>query len=144
MRPGRPEMALISVSWRHVERGGRKCGPGRRESDIVRSVSKSLVPRRWVLRGGVAGATAVSLGVLGAGRASAAGGGSGAAGVAEGAAGAARQGARSYDFNQHWLFGGAYVEGAERPGHDDSRFARVTLPHTVTRLSWADWEYAGW
>ena len=82
------------------------------------------------MRGGVIGAVAASFGVLGAR-------------AAEGAAGAA-QGARSYDFGQHWLFGGRYVKGAEQPGHDDSGFARVTLPHTVTRLSWADWEYAGW
>ena len=110
---------------------GRKRGREWREFDIVRSVSKSSVPRRYVLRGGVIGATVASIGVLGAG-------------VAAGAAAGAALGGRSYDFNQHWLFGGPYVKGAEQPGHDDSRFARVTLPHTVTRLSWADWEYAGW
>jgi beta-galactosidase len=52
--------------------------------------------------------------------------------------------ARSYDFNQGWLFGGRYVKGAEQPGHDDSGYARVTLPHTVTGLSWTDWDYKSW
>ena len=50
----------------------------------------------------------------------------------------------SYDFNQGWLFGGPYVKGAESPGHDDSGYARVTLPHTVTDLSWAGWDYRTW
>ena len=126
------------------------------ESDIVSRVSKSSVPRRALLRGGVVGATAASLGVLGAGAAAAmsvgafdgdraadaaeAAQGTAAADVGQGAA----RGARGYDFNRHWLFGGQYVRGAELPGHDDKGFARVTLPHTVTRLSWADWDYAGW
>ncbi len=91
-----------------------------------------------MLRGGVVGATAASLGLLGAGSAA------GAADAEGGAEAAAGGGARSYDFNQRWLFGGPYVTGAELPGHDDSRFARVTLPHTVTGLSWADWDYASW
>ena len=69
-----------------------------------------------------------------------AGGGAASAGGAAGAA----LGARSYDFSQRWLFGGPYVKGADQPGHDDSGFARVTVPHTVTRLSWADWDYAAW
>ncbi len=51
---------------------------------------------------------------------------------------------RSYDFSQRWLFGGRYVEGAEQPGYDDSGFEDVTLPHTVTSLSWDDWDYASW
>ncbi|MBO0819166.1 MAG: beta-galactosidase, partial [Actinobacteria bacterium] len=50
----------------------------------------------------------------------------------------------SYDFNQGWLFGGAYTDGAEDPGHDDSGFAAVTLPHTVARLSWGDWDPRSW
>ena len=50
----------------------------------------------------------------------------------------------SYDFNQGWLFGGPYVKGAESPGHDDSGYARVTLPHTVTDLSWTGWDYRTW
>jgi beta-galactosidase len=52
--------------------------------------------------------------------------------------------AESYDFNQGWLFGGPYAGGAELPGYDDSRYTPVTLPHTVTDLSWADWDYRAW
>jgi beta-galactosidase len=52
--------------------------------------------------------------------------------------------ARSYDFSQRWLFGGRYVAGAEQPGYDDSGFEAVTLPHTVTSLSWDNWDCASW
>jgi beta-galactosidase len=54
------------------------------------------------------------------------------------------QGARTYDFGQGWLFGGAYAQGSEDPGYDDSGFAEITLPHTVTPLSWGNWDNAGW
>ena len=37
-----------------------------------------------------------------------------------------------------------YVATAEQPGFDDSRFVEVTLPHTVTNLSWGDWNPAAW
>jgi beta-galactosidase len=60
------------------------------------------------------------------------------------ATGAAAQPARGYDFNQGWLFGGVYVSGSEQPGYDDSGFADVTLPHTVTPLSWGNWDYTAW
>ena len=49
-----------------------------------------------------------------------------------------------YDFNRGWLFGGEYVANSEQPGFDDSRFGEVTLPHTVTNLSWGDWQPASW
>jgi beta-galactosidase len=49
-----------------------------------------------------------------------------------------------YDFNRGWLFGGEYVATSEQPGFDDSRFVEVTLPHTVTNLSWGDWNLAAW
>ena len=49
-----------------------------------------------------------------------------------------------YDFNRGWLFGGEYVANSEQPGFDDSRFGEVTLPHTVTNLSWGDWHPASW
>ncbi len=51
---------------------------------------------------------------------------------------------RTFDFNQGWLFGGVYTDGSEQPGYDDSGFRRVTLPHTVTPLSWGDWDHAAW
>jgi beta-galactosidase len=51
---------------------------------------------------------------------------------------------QAFGFNQGWLFGGRYTAGAELPGHADSHYARVTVPHTVTELSWADWDYTHW
>jgi beta-galactosidase len=93
------------------------------------------VSRRSVLLGGALGAAAAtvgaSLGLL--------------AGV-HSRAGRRRpvREARSYDFGQGWLFGGRYVGGAEQPGFDDGRFERVTLPHTVTGLSWDNWDPASW
>ncbi len=50
----------------------------------------------------------------------------------------------TYDFNQDWLFGGFYVDGSTDRDYDDSGFARVTLPHTVTQLSWGNWDPASW
>jgi beta-galactosidase len=53
--------------------------------------------------------------------------------------------AGTFDFNQRWLFGGRYTGRAvTQPGYDDSGFAVVTLPHTVTALSWRDWDPAAW
>jgi beta-galactosidase len=46
-------------------------------------------------------------------------------------------------FNAGWLFG-PVADGSERPGFDDSSFATVTLPHTVTPLSWQNWDPAAW
>ena len=98
------------------------------------------VSRRSLLLGGVLGAGAAALGTSlallarqhsGAGRAPAAG----PRPVRE---------ARSYDFSQRWLFGGRYVPGAEQPGYDDGGFENVTLPHTVTSLSWDNWDHASW
>ena len=51
--------------------------------------------------------------------------------------------ARAYSFNQGWLFDG-YAEGCADRWYDDSGFAPVTLPHTVTPLSWGDWDPATW
>jgi beta-galactosidase len=46
-------------------------------------------------------------------------------------------------FNTGWLFGPASPQ-ASLPGFDDSAFATVTLPHTVTALSWQNWDPAAW
>jgi beta-galactosidase len=46
-------------------------------------------------------------------------------------------------FGTGWLFGPA-ADGSSLPGFDDSGFAPVTLPHTVTPLSWQDWHPAAW
>ena len=50
---------------------------------------------------------------------------------------------RVIPFGTGWLFGPA-VEGSSLPGFDDSGLAPVTLPHTVTPLSWQDWHPAAW
>jgi beta-galactosidase len=42
-----------------------------------------------------------------------------------------------------WLFGPASA-GSSQPGFDDSGLQVVTLPHTVTRLSWQEWDPASW
>jgi beta-galactosidase len=52
--------------------------------------------------------------------------------------------ARTYDFNQGWLFGGPYTSGAEAPSYPDGGFAEVVVPHTVTPLSWGDWDPSTW
>jgi beta-galactosidase len=46
--------------------------------------------------------------------------------------------------NAGWLFGGVAAPGSSAPGFDDSGFARVTLPHVVTPLSWREWDPAAW
>jgi len=97
------------------------------------------VSRRAALRTGAYGAGAVVAGGLGITPALA-----GTRATAPAAAAAAAPPASPGDFNQGWLFGGAYTQGAEQPGHSDSRFAPVTVPHTVVPLSWADWDYQGW
>jgi len=104
-----------------------------------------------VLRGGAAGGM---LGALAAGsaggaraQASTAASDAEAASAAEAAARRASLGrppVRSLDFGPGWLFGGPYTSGAEQPGFDDSGFAAVTVPHTVTPLSWGDWDVSTW
>jgi beta-galactosidase len=43
---------------------------------------------------------------------------------------------RIYDFNRRWLFGGKAVAGFAAPGFDDSKWEKVTLPHSNVRLPW--------
>lgn len=45
--------------------------------------------------------------------------------------------ARTLPMNQGWLFGPAGLA-------DESHFTQVTLPHTVTELSWRQWDPATW
>lgn len=52
--------------------------------------------------------------------------------------------AATHDLNRDWLFGGPYVQGSELPDHPEGGFTRVALPHTVTPLSWGDWDHARW
>ena len=43
---------------------------------------------------------------------------------------------RVYSLNRNWLFGGKMTPGADAPAFDDSKFQRVTLPHTNVELPW--------
>jgi beta-galactosidase len=112
--------------------------------------------RRTILRGGVLGATALaSLATLGcdttptapltgATRTPEPAGTPERAGTPEPAGTPEAQDAFTYDLNQNWLFGGAYVAGSEAVGYQDSGFAQVTLPHTVVPLSWGNWDQTDW
>jgi beta-galactosidase len=46
-------------------------------------------------------------------------------------------------FGSGWLFGPAAAD-SNLPGFDDSGLQAVTLPHTVTPLSWQEWDPAAW
>lgn len=50
----------------------------------------------------------------------------------------------SFSLNSNWLFGGQYQAGSQALSYDDSSFAAVTLPHTVTPLSWRNWNADDW
>ncbi|HEY6988269.1 MAG TPA: glycoside hydrolase family 2 TIM barrel-domain containing protein [Bryobacteraceae bacterium] len=64
--------------------------------------------------------------------------GSAIAGLAAipGNAQAPAEGRRIFPMNRNWLYGGRNVPGASEPGFDDSRFEKVTLPHTNIVLPW--------
>src|ERR1700734_3764889 len=46
--------------------------------------------------------------------------------------------------NKGWLFGGKLQDGMLEPDFNDTAFSSVTLPHTVTSLSWQNWDPATW
>jgi beta-galactosidase len=96
---------------------------------------ESGLSRREVLRAGVLGSAAYALSSAPA-RA--------AAGAPQGKVKPAPTRPATYDFNQGWRFGGHYVNGSQEPGHPDASYERVTVPHTVTPLSWANWAPAAW
>jgi beta-galactosidase len=50
----------------------------------------------------------------------------------------------TFPLNSNWLFGGQYMAGSESSSYDDSGFAPVALPHTVTPLSWRNWNPEAW
>jgi beta-galactosidase len=54
-----------------------------------------------------------------------------------------RPGSRLIEFGTGWLFGPASADSSQ-PGFDDSGLQVVTLPHTVTKLSWQEWDPASW
>jgi beta-galactosidase len=47
---------------------------------------------------------------------------------------------RTYELNRKWLFGGKAPAGFSQPTFDDSKWERVTLPHTNVRLPWHSFE----
>jgi beta-galactosidase len=99
--------------------------------DHVVEPARQPVDRRALLRSGVLAAAAVPAAL------------SGGAALAAGIGPDATSG-REYDFNRGWLFGGIYAPGSEKPGYDESRFSPVTVPHTVTSLSWSRWDPSRW
>jgi len=60
----------------------------------------------------------------------------GGASLAAMAAGAQPLERRVFRLNRNWLYGGKNLAGASTPGFDDTRFERVTLPHTNVVLPW--------
>lgn len=108
-------------------------GDGRHDRPVWNGDPAPLFSRRTVLQAGLVGAATMAYGA--ALRSPVA-----EAGVQQDAALAAS----AYELNQHWLFGGVYVSGAEAPGYSQSGFHDVTLPHTVATLSWGDWDRSTW
>jgi len=51
---------------------------------------------------------------------------------------------RTIPLDQDWLFGGKLDPAALAPTFNDNAFSRVSLPHSVARLSWQNWEPAAW
>jgi beta-galactosidase len=49
-----------------------------------------------------------------------------------------------YALNADWLFGGVYAAGDEAPGTSENGYTAVTLPHSVTSLSWSEWDSSAW
>src|SRR5579863_8195352 len=47
---------------------------------------------------------------------------------------------RSYELNRHWLFGGTVKSGFTAPEFDDSKWEKVTLPHSNAHLPWHSFE----
>jgi len=100
-------------------------------------MDKQLVSRRTVLRAGAVGAAL-------AGTTGAALAGLAACGSAPLPTTPSDRAAGIYEFNHGWLFGGAYTDGSADLGHQETGFTEITLPHTVTPLSWRDWDAQAW
>jgi beta-galactosidase len=104
-------------------------GPGGDAADGTEAGAKRRISRRTVLQAsllGGAGVAALPLLALVDGR------------TREQPAGA------TYSMNANWLFGGQYMAGSESSAYDDGGFAAISLPHTVTSLSWRNWDYDTW
>ncbi len=118
--------------------------PGNGGAGSTSAPERSAAPsRRAVMRTGLGAGLAGAGGIAGGGGVIAALSGCSAdpdvTAVASG-----MQDARTFELNQGWLFGGVYTAGSAEPGFDDSGFDKITLPHTVTSLSWRNWDPADW
>jgi beta-galactosidase len=51
---------------------------------------------------------------------------------------------RTINLDRDWLFGGKFNPATQEAGCDDTAFAKITLPHCVSRLSWQNWDPAQW
>jgi beta-galactosidase len=51
---------------------------------------------------------------------------------------------RILPLDQNWLFGGKSSSQALEPEFDDAALAPITLPHSVTQLSWRNWNPSNW
>jgi beta-galactosidase len=51
---------------------------------------------------------------------------------------------RTLMLDRDWLFGGKFAPDAVVPHFNDAAFARVSIPHSVARLSWQNWDPAAW
>ena len=49
-------------------------------------------------------------------------------------------GRRILPINRNWRYHPAWVDGAETPSFDDSKFQRVVIPHTNVELPWHDFD----
>ena len=60
--------------------------------------------------------------------------------------GARRSGAasRTLNLDRDWLFGGKFTPEGIASQVNDAAFARVSIPHSVARLSWQNWDVAAW
>ena len=66
--------------------------------------------------------------------------GAGVAALAARAAEPPSSGGRVHSLNRNWLFGGKAQAGFAQPDFDDSKWERVTLPHSNVRLPWHSFE----
>jgi beta-galactosidase len=108
---------------------GAAGGPGDDAADGTETAAKRRISRRTVLQAsllGGAGVAALPLLALVGGT------------TREQPVGA------TYSMNTNWLFGGQYMAGSESSAYDDGGFAAISLPHTVTSLSWRNWDYDTW
>jgi beta-galactosidase len=106
-------------------------GPGDGAAGGLEAVAKRRVSRRTVLQASLLGGAGVAalplIALVGTSR----GGGQEPFGA-------------TYSMNTDWLFGGQYMAGSESSLYDDGGFALISLPHTVTSLSWQNWDFDAW